>query len=133
MTKRQLRVPIICLTLALVTSAAVAKRMNPKPVTPVVSRGIRYSADRDGRDQYVVATDVSSGMQLWKVKVFHTNIKFWVEEDVQWVFITDLKVIDNSLFVRDEKARCYSVDLSTHGVRKASCSKAFTQQDNAPQ
>ncbi len=131
MTKCQLRFPIFCLTLALVTSAAVAKRMNPKPVPPVVSRGIRYSADGDGRDQYAVASDASSGKQLWKVKVFHTDIKFWIEEDVQWVFITDLKVIDSSLFVRDEKARCYSVDLNTHRVRKASCSTAFTQQENA--
>jgi PQQ-like domain len=124
MTKRQLRFSIICLTLALVTPA-VAKRMNPKPVAPVVSHGIRYSADRDGRDQYVVATDASTGKQLWRVKVFHTHIKFWVEEDVQWVFITDLKVSDNSLFVRDEKARCYSVDLNNQRVRKALCSRAF--------
>ena len=69
---------------------------------------------------------------MWRVKVFHTHIKFWVEEDVQWVFITDLKVSDNSLFVRDEKARCYSVDLNNHRVRKALCSGAFAQQESAP-
>ena len=65
--------------------------------------------------------------------MFHTDIKFWIKEEVQCVFIMDLKVIDNSLFVRDEKARCYSIDLNTHPVRKASCSTAFTQQENAPQ
>ena len=65
-----------------------------------MANGIRYSSDRDGRDQYVVATDIASGKQLWNVKVFYTYIKFWIEEDVQWVFITDLKLVDSSLFVR---------------------------------
>jgi hypothetical protein len=76
------------ISLAVVT--ATAKIAPPKPVTPVESSGIRYSADRDGKDQYVVATDIATGNQLWRVRVFHTNIKFWIEEDVQWVFITDL-------------------------------------------
>ena len=81
--------------------------------------------NRDGRDQYVVATNVVTGQELWRVRVFHTHIKFWIEEDVQWVFITDLKLVDNSLFVRDGKARCYAVDVKGHRVRKALCSGAF--------
>ena len=60
-------------------TALVAKRMPPKPVTPVVSDGLRYSADGDGGDEYVVAERVSDGGPLWKVKVFHTRIKFWIE------------------------------------------------------
>jgi len=118
---------------AIMTTAAVAKRVPPKPVVPVVADGVRYSAEGDGREQYVVATDTSTGRQLWKAEVFHTHIKFWVEEDVQWVFITNLRLMDNSLFVRDEKARCYSVDLKTHRMRKASCGTVFTQQERAEQ
>ena len=34
--------------------------------------------------------------------MFQMHIKFWVEEHVQWV-ITDLKLMDSSLFVRDGK------------------------------
>ena len=57
-----------------------------------------------------------------------THIKFWVEEDTQWVFITNLRLMaDRSLFVRDENARCYSVDLKRHRVHKASCGTVFTQ------
>jgi hypothetical protein len=100
---------VVHATLVLATVAAVAKIAPPKPVAPVESNGVRYSADRDGRDQYAVATDIATGKQLWKVKVFRTHIKFWIEEDVQWVFITDLKLMDNSLFVRDDKARCYAL------------------------
>jgi len=114
---------------AMVTAVATAKILPPRPVAPVINNGVRYSADRDGRDQYVVATDISTGKELWKVKVFHTRIKFWVEEDVQWVFITDLRLMDTSLFVRDGKARCYSVDVSSHRVRKVSCGTVFTQQE----
>jgi hypothetical protein len=49
---------------------------------------------------------------LWRVKVFHTRIKFWREEDNQWLFISDLKLAGNSLLVRDEKNRCDSIYLN---------------------
>jgi len=121
------KVPIACVLLIFVTVSARAKRMPPKPVTPVISGGIRYSTDGDGRDQYVVAADASSGKVLWRVKVFHTHIKFWVEEDVQWVFITNLKVVGNSLLVRDETPRCYSVDLTNRHVKRQQCGEAFSE------
>jgi hypothetical protein len=76
---------------------ATAKRVPPKSVPPIVADGIRYSAEGDGKDSYVVATDEVSGKTLWRVKVFHTRIKFWREEDNQWLFISDLKLAGNSL------------------------------------
>jgi hypothetical protein len=132
---RKLGLPaIVALAMfTLVTTTAMAKITSPKPVAPVDGDGVRYSADRDGRDQYAVATDVATGKQVWKVKVFHTPIKFWIEEDVQWVFITNLTLMDNTLFVRDGRARCYAVDIKTHRVRKASCSPSFAPQKGAPQ
>ena len=39
----------------------VAKRIPPKPVSPVVFEGIRYGADGDGEDEYVVAADATGG------------------------------------------------------------------------
>jgi len=133
MTKLRFRATIVHAILALVTVSAIAKIMPPKPVVPVEANGVRYSADRDGQDQYAVATDIATGKQLWKVKVFHTPIRFWIEEDVQWVFITDLRLMDNTLVVRDGKARCYAVDIKTQRVRKAPCRPAFTPQEGAPQ
>src|SRR5271169_30300 len=76
MTKLRFRAVIVLAILALVAVTAMAKIMPPKPVLPVEANGVRYSADRDGQDQYAVATDMSTGKQLWKVKVFHTPIKF---------------------------------------------------------
>jgi hypothetical protein len=132
MMKSQFCTPLWAAVIALAVVSAWAKIAPPKPVAPVESNGVRYSADRDGKDQYVVATDIPTGNQLWKVKVFHTQIKPWIEEDVQWVFITDLKLVNNSLFVRDGKARCYAVDVKNRRVSKASCSDVFVDGPGSP-
>jgi len=110
---------------ALFATTATAKRIPPKPVTPVVFEGIRYSADGNGRDQYVVAEDAATGRLLWKVRIFHTRISFWTEEDVQWVYISHLKIMNNSLIVKDERARCYAVELKRRRVKKYRCDDIF--------
>jgi hypothetical protein len=117
----------ISIASGLVAVPLLAKRTNPEPVAPVVAGGVRYSASGDGRDQYVVAEEVSNGKLLWKTKVFHNRIKFWVEEDVQWVFITNLKLVGDSIFVRDEQVRCYSIDLKRKHVKKQNCDGIFAQ------
>jgi hypothetical protein len=110
--------------LAMLAVFATAKRVTPKPVPPLISSGVRYSAEGDGRNQYVVARDISDEKVLWKVLVFHTSIDPFKEEDVQWVFINELKLTEKTLFVRDEKSRCYLIDLATRSVKKqAWCSE----------
>ena len=112
------------------TICTSAKRVPPKEVPPVVVNSTRYSVNGDGKDSYVVATDVPSGNELRRVKVFHTRIEFWRgEEDNQWVFISDLKFAGNSLLVRDEKNRCYSIDVNTKHVKKAQCGSVFPPQE----
>lgn len=106
------------LVLCFLTAFAAAKRAAPKPVTPVISGAIRYSAEGNGLDEYVVAADASNGKELWRVRVFHNEIDPTLEEDVQAVFITNLKLMGNSLSIRDEKSRCYSLDLATKRVTK---------------
>jgi hypothetical protein len=76
MMKLQFRALLVCIVITLATALAIAKIAPLKPVPPVESNGVRYAADRDGRDQYVVASDIATGKELWKVKVFHTHIKF---------------------------------------------------------
>ncbi len=122
------RIVFSLVTVFILGSFAAAKRMNPKPVTAVESDGIQYSADGDGRDQYVVAKDMRDGKELWRVKVFHSRIKFWIEEDVQWVFISDLKLKNRSLLVRDERGRCYSISLKSHKSRKIRCGAEFADR-----
>jgi hypothetical protein len=107
----------VCIVFVCVTSSS-AKRAQPKPVEPVVCAGVRYSAEGDGVDEYVVASDASSGKLLWSVRVAHNDHDPRMEQDVQDVYITDLKATKRALLVRDEKSRCYSIDLATKGVNK---------------
>ena len=116
----------MCRTFLILVSILLAqqlygKRIEPQPVSPVQANGVEYSADGDGRIQYVVATDTATSRQLWKVRIFRTHIKLWVEEDTQWVFITNLELDGNTLVIRDEKARCYALDLVTKHVAKRTC------------
>jgi hypothetical protein len=102
-------------------SLAIAKRLPPIPVPPVVSGGVAYSADGDGRDEVVVATEKASGKVLWQVKVARNHIKPWVIGDADLVYLNQLKLVDNVLFVRDERSKCYSVDLPGKRVKKRRC------------
>ena len=96
-----------------------AKRAAPRPVSPIVRNGVKYSAPNDnGRIGHVVASDVRTGKMLWDTKVFEVQIDPNLEEDVQWVFIANLKLDGNTLRVKDEKSRCYDLDLSTKTVKK---------------
>ena len=52
-----------------------AKRAAPKPVSPLVQNGVKYSVPNDdGRIAHVVASDDRSGKTLWDVKVFEVQI-----------------------------------------------------------
>lgn len=116
-----MRWALLILISILLVRLLYAKRIEPQPVSPVSSSGIEYSAGGDGRVQYVVATDTATSRQLWKVKIFRTHVKPWIEEDNQWVFITNLKLNGNTLVIRDEKARCYDLDLMTKRVKRGTC------------
>lgn len=100
------------------TESAFAKRASPKPVPPVVYKGITYSAPNPGgSENYVIASD-STGTEQFRIKVFDTPIDPRMEEDVQWVFITELKLSGDFLLVEDEKGRCFAINLTTRGVKR---------------
>jgi len=103
---------------SLVPAGMFAKRAVPKPVVPVVFNGVTYSAPNDRRGAYVVATDEKNGRKLWEVKVFETKYDSQLEEDVQDVWITELHISNDSLLVKDEKSRCYRVNLATHVAKR---------------
>jgi hypothetical protein len=96
-----------------------AKRAAPKPVPPVIQNGVKYSAPNDnGRIGHIVASEVRGGKTLWDIKIFEIEIDPKLEEDVQWVFITELHLGGNLLRIRDERSRCYSLNLATKKVKK---------------
>lgn len=85
-------VPLLLAVLLAAAEPTWAKRPAAKPIVPVVYKGITYSApNHDGETGYVVASD-SSGRELFRIKVFEVPIDPKLETDVQWVFITELKL-----------------------------------------
>lgn len=118
---RHVPLALLLLTLAALSFAG-AKRSAPKPVPPVTKNGIRYSAPNDRpKVGYVLATEAQSGRKLWDLVIYETKIYPEFEEDVQWVFITHLKLDRGFLLVQDEKSRCYRVDLKSRRVQTQSC------------
>ena len=108
----------LLLAFLLSVDSASGKRAAPKPVPPVSYKGITYSApNRAGTTNYVYASD-STGKDLFRIKVFDMPIDPNLEEDVQWVFITDLRLSGGSLQVKDEKRRCYLINLDTKAVKR---------------
>jgi len=119
---------LVTIAISFTAPTAIAKIPPQKPVLPVESNGVRYTAeDRE----YVAATDLATGKQLWKVRIFHTHIKPWLEPDVQFVFIKELKLVGGSLFVRDGKARCYAIGLRNHRVHKTACGQVFPELEGS--
>ena len=101
----------------LLPSLALAKRLAPAEVKPVVHQGVRYIAPNDdGRRAYIEAWDVQTNKKLRDLTIFVNRIDPKLEEDVQWVFIKALRVQDGTLIVTPERGKTYRVVLKTRAV-----------------
>ena len=112
------RVAPMCLAVALLLpSLALAKRLAPAEIEPVIHQGVRYIAPNDdGRRAYIEAWDVQTNKRLWDLTIFTNRIDPTLEEDVQWVFIKELNIRDGALLVTSERDKIYRVDLKTKAV-----------------
>jgi hypothetical protein len=102
------------------------KRVGPPAVEPVTVDGVRYEAPPWGRERgldqnggYVVATDASSGRELWKARIYRIDYDPKLESDVQDIFIKSivLGADGRELVVTDERDRKFVLDLTTHDAR----------------
>lgn len=99
-----------------------AKRINPKPVPPVVYGGVRYEAPRgNGRVGEVEAFDVKTGKKLWDAVIYTVTIYPWLK-NVQWVYISKMAIQGNALLVTNETGEQYILDLKTKTVSKGGLS-----------
>jgi hypothetical protein len=116
-----MRLILVFSAIAILPCLALAKHAAPSRVEPVIHDGSRYVAPNDdGRRAYIEARDVQTNKKLWELTVFTNRIDPRLEEDVQWVFINKLNVLDDTLLVTSERGNTYRIDLST---------KAITQSD----
>jgi hypothetical protein len=104
----------------LVPSLAIAKRVAPAKVEPVVYQGVRYVAPNDdGRRAYIEARGVRTNKKRWDLTIFTNRIDPTLEEDVQWVFIKALNIRNGALVVTSERDNIYRVDLKTKTVTES--------------
>lgn len=109
--------------IALPASDALAKRLPPADVPPVVDGNVRYEAPHAAVENpcgqnggCVVAYDNTTNTVLWWVKVYCTHYDPGLEEDVQDVFITSLAVKNGQVLVSNEKGQQFSIDPATQQV-----------------
>jgi hypothetical protein len=125
MTGRRLLIGGILLVTA---ASAMAKRLPPAPVEPVVAEGVTYVAPQVTPGYLeahgvppcppgcVEAWEENTGKLLWRVQVYEVPYDTHLERDVQDVFIRSLKTEDGHLLVENERGARFSVDLRSHVV-----------------
>ena len=107
----------LCAFLVCGIAPVLAKRAAPSPVAPVLFKGVQYSAPPEAMG-FVVATGISSGKELWRVRIYEVRVDPKLERDVQDVFITALTLKDDTLIVTNERGEKYALDLKTRKVTR---------------
>lgn len=97
---------------ACMATTATAKRLAPKPVPSVTRDGIEFSAPRD-RMGFVVATSVKTSQEIWAKQIYVVKYNVELERDVQWCFITGLKLDGKKLLITNEKGSTFELDTDS--------------------
>lgn len=100
-----------------------AKRKFPEDVQSVTHAGIRYEAPhfdvkRKQNGGYIKAFDQNTNKHLWTVQIYKTTYQSSVEQDVQDIFITSIKIKERTLFIYDEKNRIFQLNLKDKTVKR---------------
>lgn len=101
-----------------------AKRVAPPEVAPVTVGPLRIEALPWGRERgfgqnggYVAAIDVATGKEAWTLKVYDIVYNPRLEEDVQDIFISDMRLHgDGRVEITDEDDRRYLLNVETRTV-----------------
>lgn len=101
---------IIAVISFLFCSLAEAKRGPAPEVEPVTYKGIKFIApNTPQRMGYVEAWDIKKNIKVWEQKMYDIAINPIMESDVQWLFISSLKIRNDKLIVTEEKGKYYEV------------------------
>lgn len=120
-----MRLTLLVCVMAFLPCLADAKRIPPAKVAPVVYESIRYVAPNDdGRRAYIEAQDIQTNRKLWDLTVFTNRIDPKLEEDVQWVFISELSLRDGTLIVKSERGTTYQVDPRTKAITECDAARS---------
>lgn len=108
---------LLLVLVALVT--AHAKRGPAPRIDPLLKDGIRFVVPNDdGRRGYVQAQSAESGKVLWEATLFRIKVTKDLEEDVQWVFVSQAKLEGRTLLLVDERHRTFALDIEKKTVKR---------------
>ena|SRR6202008_3274690 len=97
---------------------ATQKRTEPAKVRPVVYGQLTLTAPAN-KMGYIVAYD-SSGAEAWNVRIYKVHYNPLIEKDVQGVYINNIQLRKDNLFIRNDIDEDYLLDLKTLVVTKLS-------------
>ena len=123
---------MVAVAILLMPCVANAKRGPHPKVDPVDYNGARYTAHTDDHWETVEAADIKTGKQLWVVKIYRNNILPFMEEDVQWVFIKDMFILDGKLIIISEDSRAFDLNLADQSVQKLAGVPKRPETQNPP-
>ncbi len=116
--KNKITICLILCCLALPFSAWSKRGAAPR-IEPVIHKGIKYIAPNDdGIREYIQAWDIKNQYKIWELTIFTNSIQPALEKDVQWVFIQKIQIDKGNLFITDERARQFLVDLKTRQIKR---------------
>ena len=84
----------------------------PKEALPVSYLNVKYTAPITiNKLGYIVAFDKKTGEKIWEKKIYEQKIDPNLEEDVQWVFIMELKIENQQLIITNTNNEVYSMTI----------------------
>ncbi len=97
----------------------LAKRGPAPKVKPLNYRQLQFRAPNTLETMgWVQAWDRKTGQMVWDHRVYTITIDPDMEEDVQWKFITSLKIRGGKLLVENENGEKFTVELPPKLLKK---------------
>lgn len=92
-----------------------SKAYAPSAILPVLYKDIRILTENSSQYNMgiVQAFNTKTNKLIWSKKIYEVNIDSNIEEDVQLVFIKDMKIENDKLVVINEKNVSYTLDPYT--------------------
>ena len=120
-----LQLSTISFLILMMSTMVYSERLAPKPVKPLVYKGVKYEAIKWGKRRdlgqnggHIEAFNAKTGKSLWILKIYNVYYPHGLEEDVSDTFITSMKIKNGYLIVTNEKKAVYKVNLKTRKVTK---------------
>jgi hypothetical protein len=140
------KISLAVVLVSLLVSSLYGKRGAPKEVKPIEKDGVIYSVPHfvgirgiyersphkryEQNGGYVLAKETKTGRLKWLTQVYVTEYNEKWEQDVQDVFITEIRLDKDNLSISDEKDRTFLLNIKTLEVTQEPSNSKFIKIDS---